>query len=1001
MWLVTFQEIIRRLSAFWEKNGCIVHQGYDVECGAGTFNPATFLRCLGKEPYRAAYVEPCRRPSDGRYGENPNRLQHYFQYQVIVKPSPSNIQELYLESLEAIGLNLKAHDIRFVHDDWENPTIGAWGLGWEVWCDGMEVTQFTYFQSVGGVTLKPITAEITYGIERLAMYIQGVDSIFDIQWSDQLKYGDIYHRQEVEWSAYNFEEADTKMWLTHFEAFEREAKRLMEKKLPLPAYDFIMKASHAFNILDARGVISVTERTGYIGRIRALSRQIAESYEKSREDLNYPLLGKFQGAPEPLLEKFTLSDHLKAGSPKEKRTFLLELGSEELPATFVPIGMAQLKKHFEHFLKEEGFQYEGLEVYGTPRRLSLLVKGLALGKEAAHHQKRGPAVSHAFDSSGQPQPAALGFFRSINSPSLTLSEIEAGKNGLSIEKGYLVASVKEEAVSTAKRLTEKLPALIGALEFPKSMRWGSLDFTYPRPLRWVVALFGNDVVPFEVAAIASGNTSFGHRQLDPKPFKLISPDRYIEELRAHLVLVDPKERQASIEQQLEKIDGKVLAKEKVIPQVLHLVEWPQLTVAKFDKNFLKAPKEVLISEMVEHQKYFPLSNENGELKNEFVITADNTPSDKIREGNQRVLSARLSDGVFLFEQDKKHKLSTFNEKLKTITYQKEWGSVFDKVERIKKNALILQEMLGVSSKEFVMRGASLCKADLACQMVYEFPELQGIMGRYYAELEGEEGEVAKSIEEHWWPRFEGDKLPETKTGMVVAIGDKCDNLICCFASGLKPTSSSDPYALRRQTFGIIKMLIEAKGSILLPQFFEKALNHYQIKTDKSVLVQEIMEFIASRVKTVFQDFGFEKDEIESSLSMGVTDITDAYLRVKALHEFRKGEAFGKLLEVFKRAKGQINGSSRPISKALLKERAEKELFESLGEVDLSLKSAVKDRRYDVAYSEVVKLQPKIAALFDEVRILADDQALRENRVALLEGVFALFGKLLDFNKLLK
>jgi len=254
--MVTFQEILRKLNLFWENQGCVIHQGYDLEVGAGTFNPATFLRCLGPEPYKAGYIEPSRRPTDGRYGENPVRLQHYFQYQVILKPSPANIQDLYLQSLEAIGFDLSQHDMRFVHDDWEAPTLGAWGLGWEVWMDGMEVTQFTYFQCVGGIDLKPISGEITYGIERLSTYLMGIDSTFNLPWTDDFTYGDIYHRSEVEWSQYNFEEADTAMWFKHFDDFEKEAKRLMERNLPLPAYDFVMKASHAFNMLDARGAIS-------------------------------------------------------------------------------------------------------------------------------------------------------------------------------------------------------------------------------------------------------------------------------------------------------------------------------------------------------------------------------------------------------------------------------------------------------------------------------------------------------------------------------------------------------------------------------------------------------------------------------------------------------------------------------------------------------------------------------------------------------------------------
>ncbi len=287
--MMTFQNMLKKLADFWELHGCIIHHGYDLELGAGTFNPATFLRCLGPEPYKAFYIEPCRRPTDGRYGTNPNRLQHYFQCQVILKPSPADIQDLCLQSLEAIGFNLKEHDMRFVHDDWEAPTLGAWGLGWEVWMDGMEVTQFTYFQSVAGIPVKPVTGEVTYGLERLAVYLQKVNSIYDIQWNDKLTYGDIYHRNEFEWSHYNFNKSNAEMWFRHFEDYEKEAKRLVSENLPIPAYDFVIKASHAFNMLDARGVISVTERTGYIARIRDLACLVAKEYLKSREEQGYPL----------------------------------------------------------------------------------------------------------------------------------------------------------------------------------------------------------------------------------------------------------------------------------------------------------------------------------------------------------------------------------------------------------------------------------------------------------------------------------------------------------------------------------------------------------------------------------------------------------------------------------------------------------------------------------------------------------------------------------------
>ncbi len=289
---LSFQEIILRLQQYWGARGCLIVQPYDTEVGAGTFHPATFLRALGPEPWSAAYVQPSRRPTDGRYGENPNRLQHYYQFQVIIKPAPEDIQAQYLDSLTALGLKVSDHDIRFVQDDWESPSLGAWGLGWEVRLDGMEITQFTYFQEIGGIELTPISVEITYGLERIAMYLQQVDSVFDLRWSGNVLYRDVHHETEVQFSRYNFDRAHVETLLTLFDLYEREAKRLIEADLVLPAYDQCMKTSHVFNVLDARGAISVTERATYIGRVRGLARLCAEGWVKQREAMGFPLLGR-------------------------------------------------------------------------------------------------------------------------------------------------------------------------------------------------------------------------------------------------------------------------------------------------------------------------------------------------------------------------------------------------------------------------------------------------------------------------------------------------------------------------------------------------------------------------------------------------------------------------------------------------------------------------------------------------------------------------------------
>jgi glycyl-tRNA synthetase alpha chain len=296
----SFQEIILTLQSFWDKQGCVLLQPYDIEVGAGTFHTATFLRAIGPEPWRAAYVQPSRRPKDGRYGENPNRLQHYYQYQVVLKPSPIYIQDLYIDSLRELGIDTGEHDIRFVEDDWESPTLGAWGLGWEVWLDGMEVTQFTYFQEVGSLVCKPVLGEITYGLERLAMYLQGVENVFDLVWTRSgdrvVTYRDVFHQNEVEQSKYNFEQANIEMLFRHFNEYEAEAGRLMESGLALPGFEMVMKCSHTFNLLDARGAISVTERAAYIGRVRALARQVAQAYYNSREILGFPMCNKVEAS---------------------------------------------------------------------------------------------------------------------------------------------------------------------------------------------------------------------------------------------------------------------------------------------------------------------------------------------------------------------------------------------------------------------------------------------------------------------------------------------------------------------------------------------------------------------------------------------------------------------------------------------------------------------------------------------------------------------------------
>lgn len=1010
--MLNFQDMIAKLTRFWVEQGCIVHQGYDLEVGAGTFNPATFLRALGPEPYSAVYVEPSRRPQDGRYGENPNRVQHYHQMQVIIKPSPPNILELYIDSLKSIGLNLNEHDIRFVHDDWENPTIGASGLGWEVWLDGMEVTQFTYFQTIGGLPVRPVSGEITYGLERLAMYLQGVDSLFDIKWNDELTYGDIYKRSEWEWSHYNFEKATVEMWRKHFDDFEKEAKKLIGEGFPLPAYDFIMKASHAFNILEARGVISVTERTGYIGRIRALAKELAEKYIEARKELNFPLLKNKKAAlPEP---KNSSSTSFENGD------FLLEIGSEELPHSFVPVGMQNLEKKTRELLSNYDLRFDNLKVYGTPRRLAVFVENLQGATLPKKIEKKGPPIATAFDDAGKPTHVGEAFFRSVNQKPLALKEVQNHpifSVRMVKDKDYIFAILEEKSKATREILQQELPKLILEIAFPKKMRWASFDIEYPRPLRWIVALFGNDEIPFVIADVVSDRVSQGHRQIAPRSITISSPKEYVSLLKKHHVLVDVEERKQAILDALTLIENTdqvtIHAKEKVLPIVLHLVEWPFVLKGSFDPAYLKAPQEVLSSEMIEHQKYFPIMK-NGKLISEFVIVSNNFASDKIRHGNEKALAPRLFDGLFLYEQDLKHPLKDYVEKLKRVTFQKGLGSLYAKTDRLVHLTKLLHTFCPICPLDEVQKAAYLSKADLVTELVKEFPDLQGIIGKHYALKSGESEAVAEATFEHWMPRGENSPLPKTPCGVILSLSDKVDNFLSCFSLGLIPSSSSDPYALRRQAMGMIKMIIENKLHIPFQTLFSKAFELFlqnpemddKLKQQSGQkIVKEIEEFFKNRLKTVFLDFNFQKDEIEAVLSKEINDIYDTFLLLTTLHNFRKKfhKQFQNLLTVNIRTKkillSQSDAHFPPSNPSLFKATEEKSLHEVLQKAKKEFHSFKDKHEYEQAFTLLSELEPLLSKLFDNVTIVDKDPTLKQNRLGLLQEVRDLSEQLIDFSKI--
>ena len=781
---LTFQDIIMNLQHYWAKQGCVVMQPYDSEVGAGTFHTATTLRSLGPNAWRTCYPQPCRRPADGRYGENPNRMQHYYQFQVILKPCPVDSQELYLGSLKAIGLDPAEHDVRFVEDDWESPTLGAWGLGWEVWMDGMEVTQYTYFQQVGGIEVDPVPVEITYGLERIAMYVQSVDSVYDLVWSylpdgTPMTYGDVFHENEYEFSTYNFEVADVELMRRKFDEYEAECHSCLERKLPLPAYDCVMKCSHAFNILDARGAISATERANYILRVRAVAKACCESSRRvAGKKTRIPRRARW---PKWQILWISCSKMAPRRCPRRSRLSAFQAASKLVVK-----------------MLDEGWFGAWRYCASSPRRAALpdrVRRGLR--HQAVHEVKRGPKAQPAFDADGNPTKAAAGFACKcgIDASELTRKVDEDGNEYVFAERNV----PSEPAMPILSALGHDV---IAAIEWPnyRSQRWGSEHETFVRPIRWICALLGSEVVPVTYADVTSGNTTRGHRVLAPGEHAVAEPAAYEQVLKDSYVL-GAEAREAAIREGIAAIEAErpgshVDTPARIFDEVVNLCEWPTVLVGTFDEEFLRVPQEIICESMLSNQRYFPIFDAEGKLTREFVIVSNADPkvSDTVVSGNERVVRPRLDDAKFFFDEDLKRPMEEFVERLGIVTFQEKLGTTLQKVQRMEKlagaaAAAAGEDEAGVAN---AVRAAHLAKADLVSQAVVEFTNQQGVMGGYYAEAAGEAPEVCAAIREHYRPRFAGDDLPSGICGKCVAIADKLDTCCGIFAIDEPPTGSSDP-----------------------------------------------------------------------------------------------------------------------------------------------------------------------------------------------------------------
>jgi glycyl-tRNA synthetase len=992
---LTFQEMIMALERFWGERGCLIWQPHNVQVGAGTMNPATYLQVLGPEPWNVAYVEPSIRPADSRYGQNPNRLQRFYQYQVILKPEPLNPQELYLESLGALGIDFGRHDVRFVEDNWESPALGAWGLGWEVWLDGQEITQYTYFQQAGGFPTNPVAVELTYGLERIAMPLQGVRNFRAIEWAPGITYGDVHYQSEVEYSAYNVEHASVTELKDLFTIYERQVNRLLEQGLVLPAYDFVLNCSHTFNVLDARGAIGVTERANFFNRMRNLARNVARAWVKQREELGHPRLRPWVagGVPTPRTPPET-----RIPNPKSAQPFVLEIGVEELPAGDLRSALEQLEANARRMLGEARLSYAGLRAVGTPRRLALLVDGLTPRQPDEEELLKGPPAIVAFDAAGKPTKAAEGFARSAGVPVDALTIKQEGK------KEFVTALVRRAGLPAGDILAVLLPKLVASLTFGKTMRWETSGVAFSRPLRWFVSLLGNDIVPFEYAGLHAGRTTRGLRPHRSPAITISGAAGYLNTLQANRITVDVADRRAVIAAAAARLAGEVGGQipddAALLDEVSNLVEQPQPIRGRFDESFLKLPNEALIAVMKKHQRYFPVVDAAGKMLPYFVVIANGQTLDEmlVRAGNEEVLRARFADAAFFFQADSAHKLEAFLPRLETLTFQEKLGSMRDKARRLEGLAPILAERLGLAPAEVAAasRAAHLCKADLATQMVIEMTSLQGVMGREYARLSGETPETATAIFEQYLPRGAGDALPTSRAGVVLALADRLDTLMGLFAVGLVPTASADPFGLRRAALGLVQIAVGHSLRLSSRELLGEAGRQLPVACSDEA-VNAAWDFIQGRLRGWLLEQGMRYDLADAALAECGDDPYRAYVIAGDLGRWVERPEWPALLAAYGRCVRIVRSQTQryAIQPALYVEPASAALHQAY----LTARAGVTPASsVDELFGALEPMLPAINGFFDDVLVMAEDVAVREARLGLLQGIAGLTAGICDLSK---
>lgn len=680
---------------------------------------------------------------------------------------------------------------------------------------------------------------------------------------------------------------------------------------------------------------------------------------------------------------------------------LLEIGVEELPSRFGQTTLDQIENNLSKLLKEERVNFDNIDKYATPRRLTFVIKNLADKASDLEEEVKGPAKKIAVDEEGNFTKPALGFMKSkgLDPENVYFKQVGNAE--------YLFGTIKQSGKETAEILKNIIPTAIKNVTFPKAMRWGGKNMRFARPIRWMVALLNDNVLDVNLEGIKASNVTKGHRFLGEREFEVNSVEDYFEKLEKNYIILDQHKRKAMIKEQAievaNSLGGEVELDDDLLEEITFLVEYPTAFYGEFEEDYVKLPKEVVTTPMKEHQRYFPVSKD-GKLLPYFIAVrnGDSHRIDIVKAGNEKVLKARLADALFFYKEDTKKPLESFVDKLQTVVFQAKLGTVYDKSLRIDKlSQTILNELNMSESAKNTQRAAKLCKADLVTNMVFEFTELQGIMGRDYAKVGGENEEVCQAIFEHYLPRYAGDILPETNAGIALSIADKLDSIAGFFAIGIKPSGSQDPYALRRQALGILSILLDKKLSVNLNNLINAALDNYSnLEFNKEEVASQIVEFFVERVKNLFKDLGIRYDVIDAVLNNNLNDISDIHTRALELNRWLQKDELVEMLTAFNRVSTLAQKATIDIVKEeLLKEDAEIKLYNRFKEIKLNVESLLVDKKYNEALDAFATLRPLVDNLFDNVMVMDKDESVKENRLGLLKQIYSTMLTICDLSKI--